>query len=88
MKYDTRIVQQPQGYIGYCLLHGEVVFTSKDCNTAQQASSELEQYTKTSKHVEPTVKTNRPTTTSQSQTIGMQRNSSYVAPARKCCGRG
>jgi len=88
MKYDTRIVQQPQGYVGYCLLYGEVVFTSKDCNTAQQASSEIAQYTKANKHIEPTLKTNRTPATYPSQAIGTQLQSSYVAPARKCCGRG
>ena len=91
MTYSTKILPEGDKYVGYALLNGEVVSTTKPCNTAQQASFELEKFTKgnTPTTEMPNVRVNRVETTPFSTQL--TRLQSSVIPAssvRRCCGRG
>ncbi len=85
MNYNTRVLPEGNKYVGYALLNDEVVFTTKNCSSAQQASLELEKFTKTNKPAASNVKTN--------VMVNSNPSTPQVAAyrgtlTRGCCGRG
>jgi hypothetical protein len=90
MVYSTKILPEGDKYVGYALLNGEVVSTTKACNTAQQASLELEKFTKGSGRSErPTTRTNQVQPTYFANDLARVRSNTTVTPSvRRCCGRG
>lgn len=89
MIYSTRILPEGDKYVGYALLNGEVVSTTKACSTAQQASLELEKITKGSSPQKPTTRTNQTQPTYFASDLARVRSATTVTPSvRRCCGRG
>lgn len=88
MKYNTRIVPQSNGYVGYALLNNEPVFTTNVCNTPQQASSAIEAFISSKTNNETTLRTNLAPSVFYPTQVSRAQGNSAPAASRGCCGRG